>query len=142
MTTFDRGDFRIEVRMGGAATDDLRVILVAPDGRLLHEYDEQVEGEAARAVYQALMTAMACAIREDCRKLTVDFSPAGLLELVHDTHSAALPPVERSLQRWLLSQLQLFDQVWMHGRPLKMGALGAASADDALRHRLFRLGRA
>lgn len=142
MTTFDRGDFRIEVRMGGPATDDLRVILLAPDGRLLHEYAEHVEGDTARSVYQALMTAMACAIREDCRKLTVDFAPAGLLELVRGERADALPPVERSLQRWLLCQLQLFDQVWMHGRPLKMGSIGAASQDDALQQRLFRLGTA
>ena len=142
MGAFDRGDFRIEVRMAGPTQEDLRVILRAPDGRLLHEYAERVEGAAARPVYQALMTAMACAIREDCRALTVDFAPAGLLELVRDEIGPELAPVERSLQRWLLSQLQLFDQVSMHGRPLKMGSIGAASHDAAFRHRLVREGTA
>lgn len=142
MSSFDRRDFRIDVRMSGPADDDLHVVLQAPDGRLIHEYSERVEGAVARSVYQALMTAMACAIREDCRELTVDFAPAGLLALVRDEMAPALDPVERNLQRWLHTQLQLFDRVWMHGRPLKMGTLGAASAETALHARLFRLGTA
>jgi hypothetical protein len=142
MTAFHSGDFRIDVRMSGPAEDDLHVALQAPDGRLLHEYSERVEGETARAIYQALMTAMACAIREDCRELTVDFAPAGLLALVRDEMAPSLGPVERNLQRWLQTQLQLFDRVWMHGRPLKMGTLGAVSADVALHARLFRQGMA
>jgi hypothetical protein len=142
MTPLARGEFRIEVRMAGAAADDLRVVLQAPDGTTLHEHRERVGGEAARAVYQALMTAAACAMREDARSLTVDFAPACLLDLVHDTHSEALSPVDRALQRWLMSQLRLFDQVWMHGRPLKMGVIGAASQDSALLARLYRQGTA
>jgi len=142
MTTFGRGEFRIDVRMGGDP-DLLRVQLIAPDGTVVHDHAERVAEEAAtRAVYQALMTAMACAIREDCRSLTVDFAPAGLLALVHEEAAARLAPLERNLQRWLLSQLELFDHVWMHGRPLRHGVLPAASAEAALDRRLFRAGRA
>jgi hypothetical protein len=140
MRAFSSGDFRIEVRMGGSLSDDLRVILQAPDGQMLHEYHERVEGSPARTIYQALMTALAEAIRADCRSLTVDFAPAGLLELVKGEHE--LPPVERNLRRWALSQLQLFDRVAMHGRPLKLGTVSALSQERALQERLFRTGTA
>lgn len=137
------GDFLIDVRLGGARPDTLHVRLRSPHGELLHEQIESVaERETpARAIFETLMTALAAAIREDCRTLTVDFAPPGLLALVHDEGGAGLSPVERSLQRWALSQFQLFDQVWLHGRPLRQG-MAAASEERALAARLFRRGTA
>ena len=144
MRAFSTGEYRIEVRMGAPRQDALSVRLHAPDGRLLHTYDEQVEASegTARAIYQALMAAMAAAIRDDCRCLTVDFAPSGLLELVRTSSQAELGLADRNLQRWMFSQLELFDHVWMHGRPLKKGVVPASVEDRDLHDRLFRGGTA
>ena len=131
------GGFRIEVQLGCSKKDALRVRLESPAGHVLLEHTQVIDGGPARPIYEALLTAMAEALRRDCRQLTVDFAPASLLSLLRPETEANQTSLERSIRRWAIFQLHFFDHVSLHGTPIKQ-----AQARLELAFPRTRIGRA
>lgn len=128
-----RGDYHLDVRRNGRG-DLLTIALRTADGRLVHQQQTGLAGDDARTVYESLMTALDIALRHDCAHLSVNFTPAEMLDLVREDprRDTGLSPVESALRRWTLYQLRSFSSVTFLGTSdLRFGpATVGASARD------------